>query len=112
MTTMIRSALFSLLLSACVSCSFQPKPGIVGKWQSLGQVGKGDIMDFSVEGNWVRTYLSEDGGAAVKGSTMRGRYRFVDSSHFELESDFVNDKPIKAMKNVKIDPMVLNKWLR
>jgi hypothetical protein len=106
MSTMIRSALFSLLLCAFVSCSPQPKTDIIGKWQSLGPVGKGDIMEFTLDGKFVRTYLSEDNGEIIRGTTIRGRYRFVDSAQFELESDFADDIPIKTMKNVKLDPEV------
>jgi hypothetical protein len=106
MSTMIRSALFSLLLCAFVSCSPQPKTNIVGKWQSLGPVGKGDIMEFIVDGKFVRTYLSQDNGETIRGSTIRGRYRFVDSAHIELESDFIGDIPIKTMTNVKLGPLL------
>ena len=63
-------------------------------------------MEFTVDGKFVRTYLSKDNGESIRGTTIRGRYRFVDSAHFELEFDFADDTPIKTMKNVKLGPII------
>lgn len=100
MTTTIRFSLMLVLL-ALVSCASPPRPAVVGKWQSLGPVGAGDVMKFTADGKFFRTYLDERNG-----KTISGTYTLIDRTHLNVDFAFIDDTPIKTMRNVKLGPLL------
>ena len=90
-----------LLAYMLISCSSVSKMNITGKWKTIDPLGYGDITEFTSTGGYIRTYFDQKNG-----KTIRGTYSFIDSSRLEISSDFIDDVPIKTMKNVKLGPLL------
>ena len=91
----------TLLVIALASCSPVSNSAIVGKWESLGPVGKGDKMEFTSAGTFTRMYVDQSNGKSISGS-----YTVVSKTKVEISVDLIDDRPIKDMKNVRLPPQI------